>query len=254
MSFEVPEEQLEICTAPRKVTFRSNLEEYEPDEVVSYASSEEIIEEEEEEEDTVDTQVEDSGLSQSLIKLEVIDEVKPVSEVSHDDDPESLQVTPVIPRKEFKMSPIKVELPPPNPNKYKFCCQQKEPHQIRNLPKYMGHTSEYGLSRQQFQLRMERNRQRRRCQQEIAFAKYQQEVERIRQNEEAFASWIKLKMSKCPKNKYTNRYDEGVRRKANWQKLKISKKRAEDGFMVWLRSLLNKTRVDIPILVFSTFV
>lgn len=211
----------------RKVTFRSNLEDFEPGDESrpGSVSSQSIIEEDCEEVHDVEIieQETETILVEELSRLTLI--VQPETEESPTQAPtdtdvmsDKTEAEPVnaanpnskIKRRRPKSSPAVVQN---NPVKYKSCCDQKNSERDRNLPKYAGHISEYGLSLQQLQLKVARREKRRRTRQDIAFQRYQQELERNRRNEEAFARWMRVKASQLPKDKYANRYDDDQSRR-----------------------------------------
>lgn len=226
----------------RKVTFRSNLEDFEPDEEVSLDlhSSAESIEEscvvEEhiveivtdgvvEEEVAKSPQQQGDEWKQEEIALEedataIITEtlqqlVISVVENETEQDkplekcaPNQLNIKKSTVRKKKPNSAVaatdsnpalcEVDLP-----KCKACYERKR-RQL--LPNYIGDLQcEYGLSRQQLVMKNLRQENKRRQREELAFQKYEKELERSRANEEAFARWLR---NKVPKNKYVNRYDE----------------------------------------------
>lgn len=194
----------------RKVTFRSNLEDYEPGDESrpGSVSSHSIIEEDCEEVHDVEIveQETDAIPVEELSRLTII--VQPEAEESPIEVSEKTEADkPTIKtkRRRPKSSPAVVQS---TPVKYKSCCDQKNSDRDRNLPKYAGHISEYGLSLQQLQLKVARREKRRRTRQDIAFQRYQQELERSRRNEEAFARWMRVKASQLPQDKYANRYDD----------------------------------------------
>lgn len=209
----------------RKVTFRSKLEDYEPGDESrpGSVSSQSIIEEDCEEvhdvdiieQETVAIPVEE--LSQLTIIVQPETEQLPI-EVSDKTEAGPMNAgnpTNLTKRRRPKSSPAVVQS---TPVKYKSCCDQKNNERDRKLPKYAGHISEYGLSLQQLQLKVARREKRRRTRQDIAFQRYQQELERSRRNEEAFARWMRVKASQLPKDKYANRYDdEQSRRKKRFK-------------------------------------
>lgn len=238
MSDELPEEEIgRVQEEPRnypngrKVTFRPNLEEYEPDvfsaSTASSASDEVIIMEEEDyvPDEQIVEEIADS-LAEEVSQLTVCDPEEDVvpSETAEDVLPPirivTIEVPPPSPCKKYeppvavklKPNPIrpkscKPPIDPPSSVKYKSCCEGRRRENSAKLPRYMGEVSEYGLSKDQLQVKTENRLRRRRYRQESAFRRYQQEVEKIRLNEEAFARWMRLKHSKLPKNKYANRYD-----------------------------------------------
>lgn len=237
MSDETVEEELPPVAAEvsrvhngRKVTFRTDLEDYEPDELqlVGSESSQSIVEEEEEDCATeigeeehvleiIETDVKDT-LGDAIEQLVIGQEEEDCADESEcvqvctseeiiavEEEPKAEVDPPLPPAKETKRRPTSSPaVIQSKAVKYKSCCEQKDVQ--RMLPKYVGHFSEYGLSQQQLQTKMVRGERRRQTRQQVAFQKYQEERERTRLNEEAFARWMRLKVAKLPKNKYANRY------------------------------------------------
>lgn len=242
LEFQMSSETDEPPVPDRKVTFRQKLEDYEPDEVslLHSSSSDSIVEDcFIEEQTTVTIEQEDlpedieDNLIDSLNQLEIEDQVE-IEVIA--DELKEIDLEPVVDR-ESEVSEVLLEtiiadtsdpaitcVPPARPpttkpekkrskrsetlvasNKYKSCCESKPVQQI--LPRYAGDKSEYGLSKHQMQMKMIRGEKQRRRRQESAFRKYQEEVERCRANEEAFAQWLKEKLT-VPRNKFVNRYDD----------------------------------------------
>lgn len=235
MSDELPEEESEKprnCANGRKVTFRPNLEEYEPEALsLSTASSASEMVIIEEEDCILDEQIVEEiadCLAEEIAQLTVCDEedvvpsesdaVLPIVTVEVPDQPPSpckeyepptaVKLKPNSTRPKSCKTPINGQL---SSGKYKSCCEGRRRENSAKLPRYTGEVSEYGLSKDQLQVKSENRMRRRRCRQESAFQRYQQEAEKIRLNEEAFARWMRLKYSKLPKNKYANRYDVGAK-------------------------------------------
>lgn len=247
---EIEELQLEdeeVSRVGRKVTFRSNLEDFEPDEedevsVASSAPSEEIVVEDYVAEEQILDEILplDGDSNEVHVLLDAVSQLivheEEEAEVQVDDEQKPEEKTEELPEQEVptetnpnhskqelphktldaprrrqrpKSSPAVVQTD--HPVKYKSCCEEKKrSEREQKLPKYMGDVSEYGLSRDQLEMKRERQERRRRNRQEVAYRKYQLEVERIRLNEESFAKWMRMKLSKMPRNKYANRYDDGT--------------------------------------------
>lgn len=229
------------ATSERRVTFRSNLEDYEPNEEISEQSENEDIEELDEElifEEDVEVEVEQETLESALDKLaieedndnddgdledsQLLDEF-PKLIITTTTYPSNVQAeTTIKTLTKRPKKPIPKANPVTNYQKYKSCCEQKNrnPADFKLLPGYIGAVSEYGLTSDQLRVKKERTERQRRRNQENAFIKYQQMVERNRINEEAFAKWMNQKLTKMPKNKYANRYDDkGAPKKRNVQEL-----------------------------------
>lgn len=246
-SEEVEDEEPMPRPAPKEngrkvVTFRPNLEEYEPEEedeellllhstssVGSLESIPELTEVETGAEPTLAEAVDEEALFETLHFLtidpmesqpeieigesEVIKKTegatpKSLSPVHLADLPASSTVSPKIRKMPAKPKPKeRTHLPQlSNTLKFKYCCEQKKLNET--LPRYDGGgNSEYGLSKKQLQIKRAQQERKRKYRQEVEFRKYQEEVERCRSNEEAFARWLRKKLVSTPK-KNVNRYDD----------------------------------------------
>lgn len=103
------------------------------------------------------------------------------------------------------------QLPPPEVTdlklNYRTCCEyRRHLSQPEKLPKYTGYLSEYGLSRQQLEVREENmQRQQRNVLQQTLKAN-DAEMRKMHDNERAFTTWLRNKM-RFPINKTRNMFD-----------------------------------------------
>ncbi|XP_054733659.1 uncharacterized protein LOC129241396 [Anastrepha obliqua] len=102
-------------------------------------------------------------------------------------------------------------LPPPEVTdlklNYRTCCEyRRQLSQPEKLPKYTGYLSEYGLSRQQLELREENLKRRQRYTLKQALKATDAEMRKMHDNERAFTTWLRNKM-RFPINKTRNMFD-----------------------------------------------
>lgn len=201
----------------RRVTFRENLEEYEPENKILYwsASSEEIVEECD---NKADTEID------AMVNELVIHEPTETEEIKLENNTLSLEENVAVESDyiEIGVNILEVRKPYPRPKKttsshlipetadqkYKSCCSRKKG--ATKLPEYCGVVSEYGLTKRQLQLKQEYQERHKMHQRIIAYKDFKKAQQRSQRNEEAFALWTKNKLSQLPRNKYANRYDENI--------------------------------------------
>ncbi|XP_004519168.1 coiled-coil domain-containing protein 1 [Ceratitis capitata] len=102
-------------------------------------------------------------------------------------------------------------LPPPEVTdlklNYRTCCEyRRQLTQNEKLPKYTGYLSEYGLSRQQLELREESLQRKQRFALQQTLKANETEMRKMHDNERAFTTWLRNKM-RYPINKTRNMFD-----------------------------------------------
>ncbi|XP_049315196.1 uncharacterized protein LOC105227117 [Bactrocera dorsalis] len=102
-------------------------------------------------------------------------------------------------------------LPPPEVTdlklNYRTCCEyRRHLSQPEKLPKYTGYLSEYGLSRQQLEVREENLQRQQRYVLQQALKANDAEMRKMQDNERAFTTWLRNKM-RFPINKTRNMFD-----------------------------------------------
>ncbi|XP_036336758.1 uncharacterized protein LOC118746893 [Rhagoletis pomonella] len=102
-------------------------------------------------------------------------------------------------------------LPPPEVTdlklNYRTCCEyRRQLSEPEKLPKYTGYLSEYGLSRQQLELREESLQRKQRYALQQALKANDAEMNKMHDNERAFTTWLRNKM-RFPINKTRNMFD-----------------------------------------------
>ncbi|XP_011181432.1 uncharacterized protein LOC105211611 [Zeugodacus cucurbitae] len=102
-------------------------------------------------------------------------------------------------------------LPPPEVTdlklNYRTCCEyRRHLSQPEKLPKYTGYLSEYGLSRQQLELREENLQRKHRYVLQQTLKANDAEMRKMHDNERAFTTWLRNKM-RFPINKTRNMFD-----------------------------------------------
>ncbi|XP_067648109.1 uncharacterized protein [Eurosta solidaginis] len=106
---------------------------------------------------------------------------------------------------------LRPHIPPPEVTDLKFnyrtCCEyRRQLEQPEKLPKYTGYLSEYGLSRQQLELREEHLQRKQRYVLQQALKVNDAEMRKMQDNERAFTTWLRNKM-RFPINKTRNMFD-----------------------------------------------
>lgn len=106
---------------------------------------------------------------------------------------------------------LRPHLPPPEVTDlkltYRTCCEyRRHLSQPEKLPKYTGYLSEYGLSRQQLELREENLQRKQRYVLQQALKANDTELRKLHDNERAFTTWLRNKM-RFPINKTRNMFD-----------------------------------------------
>lgn len=111
--------------------------------------------------------------------------------------------------------------------RFRGCCRHKA-EKVEGMPGYKGAVSLYGLSEEQYQLRMDRLEKQEQLEQEKLEKLKETYKEKSHANESAFSSWLKNK-SRAPVNRNKNMYDtKRVPRRRSLQKPPAKKIRTTD--------------------------